>query len=145
MKKIGVSACLLGENVRYDGTNKINNELIDILSGNEIVSICPELLGGFLIPHLPCEIRNNKVYDANNNDVTNILLSGAKIALEKIKHCDFVILKTKSPSCGYKMIYDGTFSNKLIEGNGVFTKLCLQNNIKIFTEKDIEGIKNAIN
>lgn len=140
MKKIGVSACLLGDNVRYDGSNKKNEKLIKLLEGYEIISICPEVLGGLNVPHLPCERKNNIVINSNNEDVTNSFISGANKALEKIKDCDFVILKTKSPSCGYKKIYDGTFSNKLIDGNGVFTDLCISNNIKVFTEEDLDII-----
>ena len=144
MKKIGVSACLLGDNVRYDGTNKRNDSLLKILKNCEIVSICPEVLGGLKIPHLPCERKNNIVVNSNNEDVTNIFVTGAKLAFEKIKDCDFVILKTKSPSCGLNKIYDGTFSNKLINGNGLLTDLCIQANIKVFTEEDLNIIESII-
>ena len=144
MKKIGVSACLLGQNVRYDGTNMKNKQLIDIISNCEIISICPEMLGGLSIPRLSCEIIDNKVKNTNNEDVTDNFIRGAKLAFNKIKDCDFVILKSKSPSCGYKKIYDGTFSGKIIDGNGIFTNLCIQNNIKVFTEEDLNAIQNLI-
>ena len=140
MKKIGVSACLLGHNVRYDGTNKINNELITLIEGNEIIPICPEVLAGLSTPRTPFELVNNRAITIDNKDITNQLLSGSNIALEKVLDCDFVILKTKSPSCGYKKIYDGSFSSKLIEGNGVFTNLLISNKIKVFSEEDFDEI-----
>lgn len=138
--KIGISACLLGHNVRYDGSNKLNNKLLEILKNEELVPICPEQLASFSIPHLPLEIKDNIVYSSDGKDVSNQLLTGCKLAYEQIKNCDFLILKAKSPSCGYKKIYDGTFSGKLIEGNGYFTRLAISNNKKIFNEEDLDLI-----
>ena len=140
MKKIGVSACLLGHNVRYDGTNKTNNELIKLIEGNEIIPVCPEVLAGLSTPRTPFELVNNRAITIDNKDITNQLLSGSNIALEKVLDCDFVILKTRSPSCGYKKIYDGSFSSKLIEGNGIFTNLLISNKIKVFSEEDFDEI-----
>ena len=51
--------------------------------------------------------------------------------------CKSVILKSKSPSCGYQKIYDGTFTDTLVEGNGVFAEMLLQEDIDIRTEKTI--------
>lgn len=144
MKKIAISACLLGENVRYNNTNKYNKELIELVSKHNIVSICPEVLGGLSIPHNPCEIKENKVIDNNNNDVTSFFNIGANKALELVKDCDYVILKEKSPSCGLHYIYDGTFTNNLIKGNGIFTRLCIKNKIKVFNEEDLELIRNEL-
>jgi len=144
MKKIAVSACLLGENVRYDGSNKRNDKLLKLLSNSEIISICPEVAGNFSIPRSSIEINSGKVITSSGNDVTDKLYKGSKLALDKIKDCDFVILKTNSPSCGYKRIYDGTFTGKLIKGNGVFTNMCLENNIKVFTEEDLDIITNLL-
>ena len=140
MKKIGVSACLLGHNVRYDGTNKMNNELIKLIEGNEIIPVCPEVLAGLSTPRTPFELVNNRAITIDNKDITDKLLSGSNIALEKVLDCDFVILKSKSPSCGYKKIYDGSFSSKLIEGNGIFTNLLISNKIKVFSEEDFDEI-----
>ena len=140
MKKIAVSACLLGQNVRYDGTNKKNDKLLEKIKSLEVIPICPEITSGFSIPHPPIEIKNNKVIDKELNDYTDKLIKGSKQCLEKIRGCDFVILKTKSPSCGYKKIYDGDFHGNLVDGNGVFTNICLKNNIKVFTEEDLDII-----
>ena len=142
--KIAISACLLGDNVRYDASNKRNNDIISLLKDHEIIKICPEIQSGLPIPRKQIEIRNNKVYTIDNKDITKQINSGCLETLELIKDCDFVILKSKSPTCGYKKIYDGTFSNTLIDGNGMFTKLCIKNKIKVFDENDIEKIKELL-
>ena len=142
--KIGISSCLLGNKVRYDGTHKRNDELINLLDKHELIPVCPEIEAGFTIPREPIEIKNDKVITRNGKDVTDALISGSDKCLNKIIDCDFVILKSKSPSCGYKKIYDGNFSNNLIDGNGIFTDMCIRNNIKVFSENDIKLIREYI-
>lgn len=142
--KIAVSACLLGDKVRYDGQSKLNKELSSLLSNHKVIKICPELMAGFEVPHEPLEILNDKVYTKSNIDVTDKLRYGAKLCLNKVLDCDLVILKSKSPSCGHIKIYDGSFTGTLIEGEGVFTKLCLENNIPIYTEENIDILKTFL-
>lgn len=142
--KIGISACLLGDKVRYDGSGKANKQLIELLEKHETVKICPEVSAGFPIPRSPIEIMNDKVKNKDGEDLTDKLYQGSYECFEKIKDCDFVILKTKSPSCGYGQIYDGTFSGRLIKGDGIFTQLCLKNNIRVFTETQIDDIINTL-
>ena len=136
--KIGISACLLGDKVRFDGKDKRNEKLIKLLKNHEIIKICPEIESGFPIPRLPIELKNNKAYTKDNKDVTKQLIKGSNKTYQKIKDCDLIILKTKSPSCGYQKIYDGSFTNKLIKGNGIFTQICIDNNKKIYTDEDID-------
>ena len=145
MKKIAVSACLVGKNTKYDGTHNYNQAVIDYLKDKEYILICPEVQGGLPTPRIPSEIVNGKVINKENEDVTKQFVDGAYKALAMLKenNIETVILKAKSPSCGYKQIYDGTFSGKIIEGNGVFAELAEQNGIKILTEKDIENKKFA--
>ena len=142
--KIAVSACLLGDNVRYDATNRINHELIDILKDHDLIKICPELAANLSIPRDRIERLNNKIITINNIDITKQLVEGCLKCLELIKDCDCIILKSKSPSCGYKKIYDGSFNNILIEGNGLFTDMCLKQGYKVFSELDIELIKEYV-
>lgn len=142
MKKIGVSACLVGKNTKYDGKNNYNEKVIEYLKDKEYVLICPEVMGGLPTPRVPSEIISNKVINKENKDVTDNFVLGANKALELLKenNVEILILKSKSPSCGYKKVYDGTFSNTLINGNGVFTKLALEKGFIIYTEKDIENM-----
>ncbi|MCK9480126.1 MAG: DUF523 domain-containing protein, partial [Firmicutes bacterium] len=109
-----VSACILGENCRYDGKNSKNRLLIEQLGGHNIIPVCPEVLGGLPTPRPPSEIFVGRVFSKNGRDVTDYFLAGAEKTLElaKDKKCDMAILKSKSPSCGVGLIYDGSFSGK---------------------------------
>ncbi|PLY05356.1 MAG: DUF523 domain-containing protein [Arcobacter sp.] len=156
--KILISACLLGEDVRYDGENSsiafgkdftfAEKEIfMDILCENEIYSFCPEVSGGLATPRDPAEIVNRTkpfiVKNKNDEDVTINFLIGARNTLDLCKNEDIkiAILKSKSPSCGNEKIYDGTFSKNLIEGQGLTAKLLIENGIKVFNENQLREIK----
>ncbi|MDO4198924.1 MAG: DUF523 domain-containing protein [Erysipelotrichaceae bacterium] len=142
--KIAVSACLLGYNVRYNGTNKKNDRLLELIKDMDIIPICPESSAKLKIPRDPIEIKDGRIIDPSGNDYTDILSVADKKVYERIKECDFLILKTKSPSCGYGYIYDGNFNGTLIEGNGSFTQYCLDKGMKIYTEENLEEIEKEI-
>ena len=144
--KIMVSACLLGDNVKYDGSNNKNTKLIEFLNDYEVISVCSEILGGLSIPRVPAEIQNNKVINKEGIDVTKEYLSGARKALEiaKKNNIKIAILKKNSPSCGSNKIYDGTFNHKLIEGDGITVKLLKENGIKVFDEDNYSFIKREV-
>ena len=139
-----ISACLVGINCKYNGKNNYNEKALDLVKKGIAISICPEQLGGLTTPRNPSEIRiiDNKVHviDNKNNDVTKEFEKGANEVLKLAKdlNVDKVILKSKSPSCGIGKIYDGTFSNNLIDGNGILANLLIDNNIEVV---DIEDIK----
>ena len=134
--KIMVSACLLGYNVKYNGKNNLNDELIEFLKEYEVISICPEVMGGLTTPRIPSEIKDNKVINEKNIDVTNEFNLGANKTLELAKNNDIkvAILKKNSPSCGYGTIYDGTFNHRIINGYGITAKLLKENGITILNE-----------
>ena len=140
--KVGVSACLVGKNTKYDGGNNYNKYVIEYLKDKEVVLICPEVFGGLPTPRIPSEQLNDKVINSKNEDVTKQFNDGALISLKKLQeeNVNVLILKERSPSCGYKKIYDGTFSKTIIDGNGVFASLALKNGFTIYTESDIENI-----
>jgi len=138
-KKILISSCLLGKKVRYDGLIKDYDILL--LENYQLVDCCPEVDGGLPIPRPPSEIQvNGKVFDNNGIDVTDKFNCGANMALKLVvnENIKIAILKSKSPSCSNKMVYDGTFSGVLIRGIGVTTKVLEQNGIKVFDENEIE-------
>ena len=143
IKKILVSACLLGDNCKYDGGNNYHKELVEWLSDKEVVKVCPEILGGMGTPRVPCEIKNGNVINKNGEDKTYFFTKGAletvKIALENQVH--FAILKSNSPSCGSDMVYDGSFTNSLIPGEGITAHHLKLNGVRVFTENDLEEIK----
>ncbi|NLY71094.1 MAG: DUF523 domain-containing protein, partial [Clostridiales bacterium] len=102
--------------------------------------------GGLPIPRLPSEIRNGKVYNNKGEDVTKFFIDGAENVLNEAKRraelsgekIELAILKSRSPSCGVNRIYDGTFTGKLVDGDGIFTQLLRKNDIKVVTEEDID-------
>ncbi len=136
--KIMVSACLLGDNVKYNGGNNRNEELINFLKDFEIIKICPEVMGGLSIPRIPSEIKNNKVFNRDGMDVTDYFYNGARKVLElaKKENIKVAILKERSPSCGSELIYDGTFKGNIIMGEGITTKLLKENGITILNENN---------
>ena len=138
--KVAVSACLVGKNTKYNGKNNYNEAVMKYLLDKEYVTICPEVIGGLPTPRVPSERKGNKVINKMGEDVTINFFDGTQKEIEKLlkENINIIIVKEKSPSCGYKQIYDGTFTNTLTEGNGVFIDLALQYGFIIYTEKDIE-------
>ena len=99
-------------------------------------------MGGLSTPRNPAEQKGDKVFDNHGNDVTDAFEKGAKECLELAKkyNCKQAVLKAKSPSCGSKKIYDGTFSKNLIDGNGVTAKLLQENGIQVYTENEFDRL-----
>lgn len=129
--RYAVSSCLMGVNCKYSGGNNANKELIAYLKDKDYICICPEVLGGLLIPRACAERRGDRVLNTNKEDVSKEFIEGARLAFEQIQdfQVDVVILQPRSPSCGVGQIYDGSFSNKLIDGNGIFAQLLMDNGI----------------
>ncbi len=131
-----VSACLLGIKCRYDGKSKPNKKVIKLFKSGKLIPVCPEQLGGLPTPREPAEQRGKRVFTKSGKDVTKNFVIGAKdtLKLAKLLNIKEAIFKTKSPSCGCGKIYDGTFTNTLINGNGVTSALLKKNKIKVITE-----------
>jgi len=144
--KIMVSACLLGYNVKYDGKNNLNSELIDFLADYEVISICPEIMGGLTIPRIASEIKDDKVINKDGIDVTKEFYEGAKKTLELAKENNIkvAILKKNSPSCGSNNIYDGTFTHTLVNGDGITAKLLKENGIMVLNEDNYQELKGVL-
>lgn len=138
-EKILVSACLLGVNCKFDGTNNDNEKVFNYLKDKEAILICPEVWGGLTTPRDPSEIRENRVFSNNGLDVTENFVRGAEEALKIAKKFDVkkALLKAKSPSCGSKKVYDGSFNHVLVDGDGITAKLLKENGIEIITELDL--------
>lgn len=139
MTKILVSACLLGENCKYSGGNNKNDSVIKLSEHFELIPICPECFGGLPIPREPSEIVGNRVLSKSGEDVTAQFVEGAEqtLYIAREKNCPAALLKERSPSCGCGVIYDGTFSGALTEGNGITADLLLKNEIAVFGESQI--------
>jgi len=133
------SACLLGIKCRYDGESKTSEKVNALLKKDLLIPVCPEQLGGLPTPRTPSEQKGNKVFTKDGKDVTEQFNRGAEEVLKIAKSFGIkeAVLKQKSPSCGCGLIYDGTFSDKLIRGNGVTTQLLKDNGIKVISEEDL--------
>lgn len=143
-KIILCSACLLGINCKYNGKNNRNEKVMELLAKGEIlIPVCPEQLGGLPTPRCSSELRGSKVFmkidDHAIEEVTGYFEEGAKEVLKIVKlyGAKKAILKQRSPSCGSGQIYDGTFSGKVIEGDGVTAALLKKNGIKVISEEDL--------
>lgn len=171
MEKILISACFLGEKVRYDGKeNKLTNKIIQKWqSENRLISICPEVAGGLNTPRdaaeiSPVIIESNKssanilitttpqitnkkqILTHKGENVTGAFHRGAAIALNLCLNngIKFALLKESSPSCGSEKVYDGSFTNIKIAGEGITTEILRKNNIQVFSEKSIEALIAAL-
>lgn len=137
--KILVSACLLGKNCKYNGGNNLNQGVLEFIEGQEVIGVCPEQLGGLSTPRLPAEIVAGLVTNKEGVSVDAEFRKGAQTALAAAleKKVDLAILQSRSPSCGVKEIYDGSFSGKKIKGQGVFAKLLSAHGIKVLDAEDV--------
>jgi uncharacterized protein YbbK (DUF523 family) len=116
--KVLVSACILGENCKYNGKNNYHSKVAEFLRDKEVIPICPEMLAGLGAPRNCAEIVDGIILDDQGRDVDALYRRGVALALDKIRdeQIDLVILQSRSPTCGVRQIYDGSFYGKLIEG-----------------------------
>lgn len=143
-----VSACLAGINCTHNGKNKLKAYIRELVENGRAVAVCPEMLGGLPVPRERCEIsygdgkrvlaKEATVKTLSGEDITGRMVSGARktLAITKRLGIKRAILKSKSPSCGCGVIYDGTFKDSLRKGDGVTAALLLKHGIKIYNEKD---------
>jgi len=158
MPKILISACLLGQKVRYDGGDCLqkHERLQTWIKAGNIVTTCPEMVGGLPTPRPPAEIQGCKtgvsvlqgeasIMTRTGADVTEAFIKGARKALilAQTHHVRVAILKAKSPSCGSNSVYDGTFSRLLIPGMGVTATLLNQHDILVFDDDHIDEALDA--
>lgn len=137
--KIVVSACLLGENCKYNGGNNYSEKVAQFVSGREVIPVCPERLAGLGIPRTPIEIRDGRVISRDGKDVTAVLNGAVEQILAQLKSEDvqYVVLKSRSPTCGVKQVYDGTFTGTLVDGMGVLAKALTDAGYKVLDAEDL--------
>jgi uncharacterized protein YbbK (DUF523 family) len=153
MERILVSACLLGQPVRFDGTGRRSDDALfeGWRSEGRLVPFCPEVRGGLPVPRPPAEISGGfgddvldgraKVVTNDGADVTGNFVVGAWQALEQARACHarIAILKEGSPSCGSLRVHDGTFTGRKVPGEGVTTALLERHGIAVFAEDAIDA------
>lgn len=136
--KIMVSACLLGSCCKYNGGNNDCPELKEMLAEHELLPFCPEQMGGLPTPRVPSEIVGNRVLNAEGENVTTQFHIGALSAVAMAKEIkpDLIITQPRSPSCGAKQIYDGSFSKRLIPGQGIAVALLREYGFTVMDAED---------
>ena len=134
-----VSACLAGVACRYDGAGKPCEAVIRLVAEGQAIPVCPEQLGGLPTPRAACEIIGNKVIRKDGVDVTGAFHSRRPGSLEigPIGWSENRHPESPSPSCGCGKIYDGSFTGRLVDGNGVFAEMCKQDGMEVKTEEEI--------
>ena len=142
MEKLLISACLAGENCKYSGGNNFIGEtaLASLGDKYELVSVCPEVMGGLSVPRCPCERIGARVMNERGEDVTAQFKAGAELTADICERQGVkkALLKEKSPSCGSGRIYDGTFSHTVIAGDGVTAERLRALGIALFGESELE-------
>ena len=123
-----VSACLAGENCKYDGGSNRNEKVLQLMADNEVITVCPEQMGGLPTPRVPSEVKNGVVTARDGRIVDAQFRAGAAKCLEIAirEQPDLIVLQSRSPSCGVKQRYDGTFTGTLVDGAGVTAQLLME-------------------
>lgn len=138
-KPLLISACLLGVNCRYDGGSMLLPQAEALRDRYQLVPVCCEVYGGLPTPRIPCEIRNGRVWRQDGSDMTENFQRGAQeiLRLARFFGCRRALLKERSPSCGFGVIYDGTFQGGYAPGNGVLAQLLHDNGLDIYGESRV--------
>ena len=133
-----VSACLLGENCKYNGGNNYSDAVAEFVKGREVIPVCPERLAGLGVPREPIEIVDGIVRHKDGTSVDEALRKAVAEILAQLDGQDIecVILKSRSPTCGVKQVYDGTFSGKLVDGMGVLAAALREKGYKVVDSED---------
>lgn len=137
--KVLVSACLLGRNCKYNGGNNYDPKVAAFLEGKQIIPVCPEVLAGLGVPRVPIEIVGGELRDREGYSKDETLRSAVAQILDEIKNEDIscAILKSRSPTCGVKQVYDGTFSGVLVDGKGVLAQALTDAGYAVVDSEDV--------
>ena len=137
--KIMVSACLTGENCKYNGGNNRNEKVLRLMAANEVIAVCPEQMGGLPTPRVPSEIRDGIVTarDGRTVDAEFRAVAAKCLQIALREKPDMIVLQSRSPSCGVKQRYDGTFTGTLVNGAGVTAQLLMENGFKCVDVEDL--------
>ena len=137
--KVMVSACLLGRNCKYNGGNNLSEKTVEFVRNREIIEVCPEVLAGLGIPRIPIEIVNGELRDRDGVSRDAVLREAIAKILNQIKGEDIecAILKSRSPTCGVRQVYDGTFSGTLRDGAGLFAQALMDAGIRVIDVEEL--------
>ena len=137
--KVLVSACLLGQDCKYNGGNNYDPKVVEFLQGREVLPVCPEVLAGLGTPRTPVEIVDGIVTDRDGNCVDTQIRAAVREILEDIRDEEIgcAILKSRSPTCGVEQVYDGTFSGRLVDGSGVLAQALMDAGYRVIDAEEL--------
>lgn len=138
--RILVSACLLGENCKYNGGNNYSQAVADFVAGHQVIPACPEMEAGMGCPRIPIEIVDGVLMDREGNCVDAQMRRAIAQRLESLRPegIDCAVLKSRSPTCGVHQVYDGTFSGKVVPGSGVLAQALKDAGYIVLDNEDME-------
>ena len=135
--RVLVSACLLGRNCKYSGGNSFSPRVADFLRNREAVAVCPELMAGLGVPRTPMEIVDGLLTDREGKVHDGALRAVVAEILEQYGDVGCAVLKSRSPTCGVRQIYDGSFSGHLIDGAGVLARALLDAGWQVYDSEEL--------
>lgn len=135
--KILVSACLLGRNCKYSGGNNLDEKVVAFVEGHEVIPVCPETAAGLGIPRVPMEIVGGVLINKEGVVVDAPVRRAVERIVAENRDVELAILKSRSPTCGVKQIYDGTFSGTRIDGSGVLAKALMDGGFHVIDAEDL--------
>ncbi|MBO7184659.1 MAG: DUF523 domain-containing protein [Oscillospiraceae bacterium] len=138
--KIMVSACLLGRNCKYNGGNNLDEKVCAFVQGHEVIPVCPEELAGLGIPRVPMEIVNGVLINKEGVVVDEPVRRAVSQIVAEHPDVDLAILKSRSPTCGVKQVYDGTFSGVLVDGSGTLAQALQEAGIPTLDAEEVEKV-----
>ena len=138
--KVLVSACLMGENCKYNGGNNYHPAVVEFVKDKEVITVCPEMMADMGCPRIPIEIVNGVLKDRNGNSVEAAMQEAIAKALDMLKNEEIMcaVLQSRSPTCGVNQVYDGSFSGKLISGSGIFAQALTDAGYKTIDAEDLK-------
>ena len=137
--KILVSACLLGRCCKYNGGHNRSEKALEFIQGHEVIEVCPEVEAGLGIPRVPIEIVDGILRDEEGIEKDTVLRAAVTRILDRIKDEDIgcALLKSRSPTCGPRQVYDGTFSGRLVDGAGIFAQALMDAGIRVIDVEEL--------
>lgn len=147
-EKVLISACLIGENCRYDGKTKKVEGILGLAKYYDLIPICPEREGGLKIPREPSEVQSDgSVKSKSGRDVTENYRSGAWWArsIAEVYQIKLAILKENSPSCGTHYIHNGLFDGGKIKGKGITASVLTKHGVKCINEEEARELLKSLN
>lgn len=136
--KILVSSCVMGKNCKYNGGNNYNSRVMEFLKDKEVIEICPELLADLPTPRPSAELVDGVVTSIDGENVDKEYRHAVELAMREIGNVDIdlVILQSRSPTCGVNQVYDGSFTGRLIKGQGLFAQALIMAGYEVVDAED---------